>query len=197
MASGHSAQNSPNDQSRVTEEWEEGEEVGSKQFCCSGDDVGRQFGTFYVPLCERLSVCVCFCVCGCGLLLCRLGQVAWFTFSSRWRQILSVCVCVRIKVHTFWRQSFLFYTAVCMYVGYVSFWISLPFRKVCLYADIYANTHTQTHSHWHTRIYGANSTSCQMSRFMPTRLHINNLCSALPLCLSKPPLNILYVPECC
>lgn len=85
-----------------------------KQFCCSGDDVGRQFGTFYVPLCERLSVCVCFCVCGCGLLLCRLGQVAWFTFSSRWRQILSVCVCVRIKVHTFWRQCFLFYTAVCM-----------------------------------------------------------------------------------
>lgn len=63
MASGHSAQNSPNDQSRVTEEWEEGEGVGSKQFCCSGDDVGRQFGTFYVPLCERLSVRLCVCMC--------------------------------------------------------------------------------------------------------------------------------------
>lgn len=61
---------------------------------------------------ETLGVCVF--VCGCGLLLCRLGQVAWFTFSFRWRQILSVCVCVRIKVHTFWRQCFLFYTAVCM-----------------------------------------------------------------------------------
>lgn len=144
----------------------------------------------FMYLCARDSGFMC--VCGCGLLLCRLGQVAWFTFSSRWRQILTVCMCVCVSAHKIlhFLQTVFPFLYRCLYVGYVSFWISLPFRKVCLYADMYANTHL--HTHRHTRIYEANSTSCQMSRFMPTRLHINNLCSALPT-----PLNILYVPECC
>lgn len=140
MASGHSAQNSPNDHG-------EGERVGRQVILLLWWRCGAAIWHFLCTF-VRESLGMCVCVSGCGLLLCRLGQVAWFTFSSRWRQILSMCVWVRIKVHTFWRHSFLFYTAVCMYATF-HFEFRYLFAK-CVYMQICTQTHTRIHTQRHT-----------------------------------------------
>lgn len=184
MASGHSAQNSPNDQG-------EGERVAWQAILLLWWRCGAAIWHFLCTF-VRETLGECVCVSGCGLLLCRLGQVAWFTFSSRWRQILYMCVCVSAHKSPHFLEAVFPFHSGSLYVRYVSFWISLPFRKVCLYADMYAK-HTQTHLRTCTHVFMKQIRPHVRCHVLCQRVCISTICAVL----LPPPLNILYVPECC
>lgn len=108
----------------------------------------------------------------------------------------TVCVCVRAHKSPHFLKAVLPFLYSSLYVGYVSFWISLPFRKVCLYADIYANSHTDTLAlaHRHTRT----GTHVFMEQIRPhvrchvlcQRVCISTICAVLSPCLLPKPLSI-------